>query len=163
MLNKAIDCRRPFIAIVLFSISPFGLVSFGQSREQKLPSQTSTKKAAVNEKERKDEKRIKQAQSIIQEILFGTHSVLNPVVRIRIRMLVADAYWDTQQEKAREILSEEFPNIALIAAPQNESDFGKLWSTKDSGKPPMYKGRPIEQVKAQLRREMLAIISAGLA
>lgn len=164
MLKKAINCKRAVLAVLLLTTFPFCPGNFGQSQERKAPQKSrpkeAAKKEAADEKGKKDEERIKQAQSIIEGILFGTNSILNPVVRIRIRMLVADAYWDFQQEKAREILSEEFPKIALIAAPQNESDFGKLWSIKASGKPPMYKGRPIEQVKAQLRREMLAIISA---
>lgn len=164
MLNKPIDGKRVLLALVLLTVSPFCPANFGQTQEQKAPQKSrlkeAAKKEAADEKGKRDQERIKQAQSIIQETLYGTNSILNPIVRIRIRMLVADAYWDFQQEKAREILSEEFPRIALIAAPQSESDFGTLWSIKDSRTPPMYKRRPIEEVKAQLRREMLAIISA---
>jgi len=164
MLKKAIDCKQAVFAVVLLSTLTFWPGNFGQSQAQKAPQKGGTKEAAKKEAEdekvKKDEERTKQAQNIIEGILYSTHSILNPVVRIRIRMLVADAYWVFQPEKAREILSEEFPKIALIAAPQNESDSGMLWSIKDSGKPSMYKGRPIDQVKAQLRREMLAIVSA---
>lgn len=159
MLSKVIACRR-VLAAVLLSTSPFCLAGFAQSQEQKVPRPPSSRKAAATEKDKKDEERIKQAQGIIQDILFSTNSILNPVVRIKIRMLVADAYWDFRPEKSREILSEEFPKIALISAPQNESDFGRLWSIKNNGEPAMYKGRPLETVKAQLRREMLAIASA---
>jgi len=164
MVKEAFNYKRVVFAVVLLTTFPFCLGSFGQSQEQKAPQKSrpkeAAKKEATDEKVKKDEERTKQAQSMIEGILYDTHSILNPVVRIRIRMLVAEAYWVFQPEKAREILSEEFPKIALIAAPQNESDFGRLWSIKDSGKPPMYKGRPIDQVKAQLRREMLAIVSA---
>ncbi len=158
-MRNAINCKRAVLAVVLLTTFTFCPGNFGQSQEQKAP-QTSrpkeaAKKEATDEKGKKDEERTKQAQSLIEGILYDTHSILNPVLRIRIRMLVADAYWVFQPEKAREILSEEFPKIAL-----NESDFGRLWSIKDSGKPPMYKGRPIDQVRAQLRHEMLAIVSA---
>src|SRR2546425_7205136 len=164
MLKKAFNYNRAVFAVVLLTTFPFYPGSFGQIQEQKAPQisrpKEAAKKEAPDEKVKKDEERTKQAQSIIEGILYSTNSILNPVVRIRIRILIAEAYWLFQPEKAREILSEEFPKIALIAAPQNESDFGRLWSIKDSGKPPMYKGRPIDQIKAQLRREMLAIVSA---
>src|SRR2546426_8085597 len=164
MVKEAFNYKRVMFAVVLLTTFLFCPGNFGQSQEQKAP-QTSrpkeaAKKEAPDEKGKKDEERTKQVQSIIEGILYNTHSILNPVVRIRIRMLIAEAYWDFQPEKAREILSDEFPKIALIAAPQNESDFGRFWSMKDSGKSPMYKGRPIDQVRAQLRREMLAIVSA---
>lgn len=104
--------------------------------------------------------RIQLAQRIIQDIQSDTKTILNPVVRIRIRMLVADAYWSFQPEKARAILSEEFPKIALITPPQNEDKFGKIWSQKDQEQSATYKGVAVEQVKAQLRREIIAIISS---
>ena len=164
MLKKAINYKRAVLAVVLLTTFPFCPGSFGQIQEQKAPQKSkpkeAAKKEAADEKGKRDEERTKQVQNIIEGILYDTHSILNPVVRIRIRMQIAEAYWGFQPERAREILSEEFPKIALIAAPQNESDFGRLWSIKDSGKSPMYKGRPIDQVKAQLRREMLAIVSA---
>lgn len=163
MPNRGINCKRVVLAVVVLIAFPLCPGSFGQGQEQKTPQQRpkeTAKKEVPDEKEKKDEARVKQAQTIIESILFGTNTILNPVVRIRIRMLAADAYWDFQPEKAREILSEEFSKIAVIAAPQNESDFGTLWSIKEIGKPPAYKGRPLEQVKAQLRRDVLAIISA---
>ena len=163
MLKRGINCKRVVFAVVVLTAFPFCPGNLGQGQEQKTPQQktkAAAKKDLPDEKDSKEVERVKQAQTVIEGILFGTNTILNPIVRIRIRMLAADAYWDFQPERAREILSEEFPKIALITAPQNESDFGTLWLTKESGKPLMYKGRPIEQVKAQLRREMLAIISA---
>lgn len=162
MPNRGINCKRVVLAVVVLIAFPLCPGSFGQDQEQKTPQQRpkETAKEVPDEKEKKGEARVKQAQTIIESILFGTNTILNPVVRIRIRMLAADAYWDFQPEKAREILSEEFSKVAVIAAPQNESDFGTLWSIKEIGKPPAYKGRPLEQVKAQLRRDVLAIISA---
>src|SRR5436190_9153681 len=164
MIKKTINCKLAVFAVILLTTFPFCPGNFGQSQEQKAPQKSrpkeAAKKEAADEKGKKDEERTKQVQSIIEGILYDTHSILNPIVRIRIRMLIAEAYWGFQPEKAREILSEEFPKIALIAGPQNESDFGRVWSIKDRGKSPMYKGRPIDQVKAQLRREMLAIVSA---
>src|SRR2546430_7321336 len=132
MVKEAFNYKRVVFAVVLLTTFPFCLGSFGQSQEQKAPQtnrpKEAAKKEAPDEKVKKDEERTKQAQSMIEGILYDTHSILNPVVRIRIRMLIAEAYWVFQPEKAREILSEEFPKIALIAAPQNKSDFGRLWS-----------------------------------
>jgi hypothetical protein len=162
MLKRAIN-RERVLGVVLLTAFPLCLGNLGQGQEQKTPQQRTkeaAKKDLPDEKDRREEERVKQAQTVTEGILFGTNTILNPVARIRIRMLAADAYWEFQPAKARQILSEEFPKIALIAAPQNESDFGTLWSINESGKPPMYKGRPLDQVKAQLRREMLATISA---
>jgi hypothetical protein len=107
-----------------------------------------------------DLKRVKQAQDVIENIFQASASIPNPVVRMKVRMLVADAYWNFQPAKAREILSEDFPQIASISVPQHELNLGKIWSIRGIGKPPIYKDRELEMVKAQLRREMLSIISA---
>ncbi|MFY9620421.1 MAG: hypothetical protein WAQ99_11485 [Pyrinomonadaceae bacterium] len=137
------------LALLLLTAFPFGPESLGRGQERKTPQERTKEDGNLDlpdEKHNKEGERVKQAQTVIEGILFSTNTILNPIVRIRIRMLAADAYWEFQPDKAREILSAEFPKIALITAPQNESD--------------TYKGRPIEQVRAQLRREMLAIISA---
>jgi len=160
---KGINCKRAVFAVVFLTAFCLCQGNLHRSQGQK-PAQKSrpieAAKKAPDEKGKKDEERIKQAQTNLDGILYGTNTILNPIVKIRIRMLAADAYWYFQPQKAKEILSEEFPKIALITAPRNESDFGTLWSIKESGKPPMYKRRPLEQVKTQLRREMLAIVSA---
>lgn len=157
MLKKSLNLKGVLLAVVLLSVSPF---CFGQSSEQKNTRPAITQKDAVKEKDKKDARRIKQAQNIVQDLIFSSNDILDPIVRIKVRMLVADACWDSDPEKARQILSAEFPKIALLTAPQNQADFGTAWSSQDSEKPPLYKGRPIEQVKAQLRSEMLAIVSS---
>lgn len=110
--------------------------------------------------ENPDERRMKQAQSVIQDIYHLAGGIHNPVVRIKVRMLVADGYWNFQPDKAKVILSEDFSQIASISVPRNELEIGKIWSIKDLGKPPSYKGIELEMVKAQLRHEMLTIISS---
>lgn len=107
-----------------------------------------------------DKKKMKLALSAIEDIFYMTNDVRNPVVRMKIRMLVAEAYWNYQSDKAKEIFFEDFPQIASISVPQHELEIGKVWSIKELGKPPSYKGRDLEMVKTQLRREMLTIISA---
>lgn len=162
MLPKIIPRKLLVIStalpILLFVVSQ----SPGQNQNQKSPqneNQRETPKQQA-ERNRKEQERIEDAQNKIQHILLETKTILNPVIRIRIRMLVGDAHWSFRPDKAREILSEEFPKIALIALPTNESEFGQTWTAKTADTPETYKGVAIEQVKAQLRREILSIISA---
>jgi hypothetical protein len=163
MIKKVINCNPAVVAIVLLTSFPVYSSSLGQNRDQRV-SQKSIKKQAVSkeaedERARKKQERIKQALNIVETVLIDTKNINNPVVRIKTRILAADAYWDSQPEKAREIISEEFPKIAKITIPES-SEFGNVWSIKGNGKTPMYKGVPLDEVKAQLRREMLAIVSA---
>ena len=163
MLTRAIAFKPLLLVGVLLTTFVFCKSNLGQNRDLK-PSQKPDPNEARSERalpsKDRSQERLDLAQSIVRSIHTDTKSVLNPVIRIRIRMLLADAYWSFQPEKAREILSEDFPKISLIAVPKEEGEFGSTWSPKNGEKPETYKGVPLEQVKKQLRREMLAITSS---
>ena len=50
----------------------------------------------------KDQERRKLAQEIVENVLLDTRSVLNPVVRTKIRTLTAESYWHFRQQTARQ-------------------------------------------------------------
>lgn len=129
------------------------------SQDNGIPT-ASDKTDELDHTKKQNEKRIKLAQDVLQDIFKRSENMANPVVRIKVRMLIADAYWNYEPNIAKEILLEDFPKIASISVPQHEHELGKLWSVDDLGKPVTYKGRNLEEVKAQLKREMLTIISA---
>lgn len=106
-------------------------------------------KAAV----KRDQKRQKLAQEIVDNVFRDTRSILNPVIRTKIRILSADAYWHFQPQTAREIVREEFSALESL---ETLDGTAKFWTEQD-GKT-NYKGVPLEQVKAQLRRELLAAV-----
>lgn len=161
MLTTMISRKSMLLSGILLTTFVLTGSNFGQHRKQK-PSQKPNSNEAVGEQtilnRDRNQERLDLAQNIIRTIHSDTKNVLNPVIKIKIRMLVADAYLNFQPEKAREILAEDFPKIALLAVPEEE--FGKIWSPKNGDKPETYKGVALEQVKKQLRREMLAIASS---
>jgi hypothetical protein len=99
----------------------------------------------------KDEQRRKLTQDIAENVLHDTRSVLNAVVRTKIRTLAAESYWHFRPQTARQILRDEFSGLKSLDSVEVKSEF---WTEKD-GKS-NYKGRPAEHVKTQLRRELLA-------
>jgi hypothetical protein len=99
----------------------------------------------------KEQERRKLAQEIVENVFLDTRSVLNPVVRTKIRTLSAESYWHFRQQTARQILRDEFSGLKSLDSVELKSEF---WTEKD-GKP-SYNGRPAEHVKIQLRRELLA-------
>lgn len=188
MFSKKNKGRFALIAVTIVATSVFrldSLVTFSQSQNQKTDGKASEKKETVNvgkpkektvksknssnndEEQKKGravedsyESMTKQAQNVIGDVFSMSGNLTNPVVRTKIRMLVADAYWNFEPNTAREIVSKDFLQIASISIPQHELELGKVWSVTDLSKPPIYKGRNLEEVKAQLRLEMLTIISA---
>ena len=104
---------------------------------------------------KKDQERKKLAQEIVENIYRDTRSLLNPVIRMKIRTVAVEAYWQFQPQVARQILREEFVNLKSLDSVESASQF---WTESD-GKL-KYKGKPAEHVKAQLRSELLA--SAGV-
>ena len=157
LLTNTIRCKRLFLVGVLLVTVLLCRPSLSQNRDQRSTQPNPSQKVVPD---KQDEERHQRAQAIIEGILADAKTIQNPVTQIRIRMLAADAYWNLQPEKAREILSDEFPKIRLIAVPKNEDEFGKIWSRMNERKTETYKGTTVEQVKARLRREMLAIVSA---
>ncbi len=154
-----------FLVLTLTGAS--ALQTFGQDGERQRP-QTKTSKTAEprddNDRSLKEKEKASRAQGIIVEVLSESKFVLNPVVRMKIRILAVDAYWEFEPEESRKILSKEFSQLQSVFHAANESLFGELWSS-NNGKP-TYKGIPIEQVRGQLRRELLAVASShdiGLA
>lgn len=99
-----------------------------------------------------DQERQKLAQEIVENIFRDTRSILNPVIRMKIRTVAAEAYWQFQPQIARQVLREEFFVLKSLDSLESASQF---W-TENDGKL-KYKGMPAEHVKAQLRRELLAI------
>jgi hypothetical protein len=152
------------LAIVLAAIFLSASETLCQNQNQRITSpgiqNAPAAKEALTEKEKKEAERGKTAQDMIQEILVQSKGIANPVVRTKIRMMVGDSYWSIQPEKAREILSEEFAKLGSITAPLVASDFGDVWATDNEKKTATYKGVRLEEVKARLRRQMLAIISS---
>jgi hypothetical protein len=104
---------------------------------------------------KKDQERKRLAQEIVENIFRDTRSILNPVIRMKIRTVAAEAYWQFQPQIARQILREEFVILKSLDSVESASQF---W-TENDGKL-KYKGKPAEHVKAQLRSELLA--SAGV-
>lgn len=158
MLTTAILRQRLFLILLLLTTAFLGPPSLGQKRDQ-MPVQSRNPSLQVVAKADRDDERRQQAQGIVDGLFADSKTIQNPIIRIRVRMLVADAYWSLQPEKAREIVSEDFPKIRLIAAPLDEAEFGKTWS-RNNEKKELYKGTAVEQIKSRLRRQMLAIISS---
>ena len=101
---------------------------------------------------KKDQERKKLTQEIVENIFRDTRSVLNPVIRMKIRTVAAEAYWQFQPQVARQILREELLALKSLDNVEGASPF----ATEKDGKR-KYKGMPAEHVKAQLRRELLAV------
>ena len=126
----------------------------------RLPAQTKragnvqqTSRLAPTEAEvTKEQQRRKLAQDIVENVFQDARSVLNPVIRTKIRTLSSDAYWHFRPQTARQILRDEFTALKSLDTAESASQF---WIEKDGKN--NYKGMPAEQVKAQLRRELLAI------
>jgi hypothetical protein len=116
------------------------------------------KGVATDAADRIRNEKLTKAQNTIDSVFSDSKSLTNPVLRIKLRMLVADAYWDFKQEKAREILLEDFPRIEQIMLPESRTDFGRIWSVEANG---TYKGITLSQVRAHLRKEMLAIATGA--
>jgi hypothetical protein len=100
---------------------------------------------------KREQDRQKLVHEIIHNVFTDTRSILNPVIRTKIRTLSAEAYWNFQPQTARQILRAEFSALGSLESPEDAS---KVWTEQD-GKT-NYKGMPLEQVKAQLKRELLA-------
>jgi hypothetical protein len=109
------------------------------------------RKDAAAEAEQKEEKRKRLILQAIQTLdgAIAQTKELHPVVKIKIRSLAADALWKYQEARAREMLTEDFQSIAAIGLPQ-----------EDPGKPPTYKKRSLEEVKAELRKELIVILNS---
>ncbi|HYP27068.1 MAG TPA: hypothetical protein VE262_10155 [Blastocatellia bacterium] len=105
--------------------------------------------AEARASERKRKKLAQQATQALEDAIWRAKKIQNPVVRMKVRALAADALWDYREEMAREILSEDFRGISSITVPQ-----------EDENKPPTYKKRKLEDVKAGLKKELMAIISS---
>lgn len=100
----------------------------------------------------KEQERRKLAQEIVENVFLDTRSVLNPVLRTKIRTLSADAYWYFRPQTARQILRDEFSALKSLDNVDGQLEF---WTEKDGKR--HYKSKRAEHVKTQLRRELLAI------
>ena len=126
-----------------------------EKRPDNVPEAAKAKKPSEEKvATRNDQERQRLAQDIANNVFSDTRFILNPILKIRIRVLSADAHWYFQPQTARQIVREEFANIAAMESLDRTSPF---WSERD-GKI-SYKGIPVEQVKNQLRRELLASAS----
>ena len=76
----------------------------------------------------KEQQRRKLAQDIVENIFQDARSVLNPVIRTRIRTLSADAYWHFRPQTARQILRDEFSALKSLDSAESASQF---WIEKD--------------------------------
>jgi hypothetical protein len=101
---------------------------------------------------RKSQDREKLVQEIVDNVFHDTKSVLNPIIRTKIRTLSANAYWHFQPQTARQIVREEFTSLKSIETLDGTS---KFWTEQD-GKT-SYKNIPVEQIKSDLKRELLAV------
>ena len=113
MIKKVINCNAAVLAVVLLTSFPSS--SLGQNRDQK-DSQKGIKKQGVSkeaedERARKKQERIKQALNIVETVLIDTKNISNPVVRIKTRILAADAYWDSQPERRAKSFLRNFPRL----------------------------------------------------
>jgi hypothetical protein len=153
--------RRYFTAICLaFIMSGAWLgatpVSHTQTNPEKAPSQKEAKEARTKKPDpeaedlNKKRKRLtREAIQALEDAIARAKKLQNPVVRIKIRSLAADALWDYKEEEARAILTEEFRGIASMTVPQ-----------EDENKPPVYKKRKLEDVKAGLKKELMVMIGS---
>ena len=91
----------------------------------------------------------REAIQALEDAVARAKKLQNPVVRMKVRTLAAEALWDYKEDEARAILTEEFRGISSISVPQ-----------EDEKKPPVYKKRKLEDVKAGLKKELMAIIGA---
>jgi hypothetical protein len=138
----------------LFVVLITGLASQplpAQNRRSGNVQKTSRGVTEENSEVSKEQQRRKLAQEIAENVFLDTRSVLNPVVRTKIRTLTAESYWHFRPQTARQILRDEFSGLKSLDSVENKSEF---WTERD-GKT-NYKGRPAEHVKTQLRRELLA-------
>ena len=97
----------------------------------------------------KRKKLTQEATQALEDAIWRAKKLQNPIVRMRVRSLAADALWDYQEENAKAILIEDFRGISSITVPQEEE-----------GKPPTYKKRKLEDVKAKLKKDLMAMISS---
>ena len=111
--------------------------------------------AAQKTAAKKDRERQKLAQEIVENIFRDTRSILNPVIRIKVRTVAAEAYWQFQPQTARQVVREEFSALRTLGTLDGTS---KFWTEQD-GKS-NYKGTPLEHVKTHLKRELLT--TAGI-
>lgn len=135
---------------------PGGAPQKADPRKQEAPPDRTRVKTA-DPKSLDETKRmlVVQVKQAIEGTISQAKGVQNPVMRIKIRCIAADGIWDYQESQAREILSEDFKSIPSTGVPR-----------QDDGKPPTYKKRKLEEVKAWLRKELTAVISShdpGLA
>jgi hypothetical protein len=122
-----------------------------QKQKETIPT-TNEKKDLPANTENPEEKRkqlLLQTKQLIESALAQTLELQNPVVKIKIRSVAADALWDSQEEKAREILTKDFRSIDSLSDPQQER-----------GKPLTYKTRKLEVVKEMLKKELMTVISS---
>ncbi|HEX6284012.1 MAG TPA: hypothetical protein VFZ71_04030 [Pyrinomonadaceae bacterium] len=98
-----------------------------------------------------DQDRQKKTQDIVEAVFADARFVLNPVVRAKIRTLSVDAYWHFQPLTAQKILRDEVSALATWENLDGTANF----VTEQEGKV-SYKGKPLEEVKAQLKRELFA-------
>src|SRR5688572_678617 len=138
----------------LFVVLITGLASQplpAQNRRSGNVQKTSRGVTKENSEVSKEQQRRKLAQEIAENVFLDTRSVLNPVVRMKIRTVSADAYWHFGPQTARQILRDEFSGLKSLDSVEVKSEF---WTERD-GKT-NYKGRSADHVKTQLRRELLA-------
>lgn len=99
----------------------------------------------------KDQEREKLAQEIVENVFRDARAILNPIIRAKIRTLTANAYWHFNPQTARQIIREE---LTALKSLESDESTAKFWTEHD-GKT-SYKGMPLDQIKADLRRELLA-------
>lgn len=98
-----------------------------------------------------DQERQKKTQEIVETVVRDARFILNPVVRVKIRTLSAAAYWHFQPLTAKEILRDELSTLGTFENLEGASNFVTELEGKNS-----YKGKPLDEVKAQLKRDLLA-------
>ncbi len=132
--------------------------SQAKKQEQKPNSTKPAEKAETPDTAEKPEaRRRRQAQFVIENIAQSLNEILNPIVRLKAKMLVGDAYWNFQPDRARELLAECFRQLNALSF--EADDFGKFRQLGELNKA-TYKGRDLDSVKSQLRFELLALIGA---
>lgn len=138
------------------------LASHSVSAQDKRPSnvvKTSKIVATADEKTAitisRDRERERFIKELVADLAVEARTILNPVIRARIRTVSANAFWHFHPETAREIVLEEFSALKSLKPLETTA---KFWIEQD-GKS-NYKGMPLEQLKAELKRDLFA--SAGL-
>src|SRR5688572_8310210 len=106
------------VAGYLLMVTTIGVFSCALPVPVAAQNRESRKSSANDAVDKVRNERLTRARNVIDNVFSDSKSLANPVLRIKLRMLVASGYWEFKQERAREIFTDEFPRIEQITLPQ---------------------------------------------